>query len=685
MRAALRAGALALAAAPAAATAQQVEQADDIIVTGRGIDRPASDRVQEVVEIDRERLQATASERLEDVLRDVAGLQQFRRSDSRSANPTSQGVTLRGIGGNAASRALLILDGVPQADPFGGWVAFPAYATDRLGAIRVTRGGGGGGVFGPGALAGTIELDSATPDQLAAAYASAAYGSRDAIDARAGLSLRSGPGFATLSAAYARGDGFTPIVEADRGPADRPAPHEQFSAAARGVIAVGGATELQANVSAFSDRRERGYAFSENASEGADASLRLVGRGGTPWSLLGYLQTRTFASSFAAIDAGRTTATQTLDQYNVPATGLGARTEIAPRLGAIDLRLGSDIRAVEGRTQELYTFVAGAPTRRREAGGRSLTAGAFLDASVGIGAITLSAGGRLDRWTITGGHLFETNLAGPVITDTAFADRDGWEPTGRAGVAWQASDAVSLRASAYRGWRLPTLNELYRPFRVGADATAANPGLAPETLIGAEIGMAVTPAPAIRLSATGFLNRLDDGIANVGIAQGPGTFPGVGFVAGTYRRRENLDSIESKGIELDASATFGAFDLRASYAYADATVRASGIAAPLHGLAPAQTPEHQASTTIGWSRNGYGAAATARYVSDQFEDDANARALADAITVDARATVPLTAGLMLEGRAENLFDEVVEAAVSNDGVIERASPRTLWIGLRWRR
>ncbi|MEQ1552503.1 MAG: hypothetical protein ABL922_14860, partial [Sphingorhabdus sp.] len=37
-----------------------------------------------------------ASNRLESALSQAAGLQQFRRSDARSANPTSQGVTLRG-------------------------------------------------------------------------------------------------------------------------------------------------------------------------------------------------------------------------------------------------------------------------------------------------------------------------------------------------------------------------------------------------------------------------------------------------------------------------------------------------------------------------------------------------------------------------------------------------------------
>ena len=220
-----------LAAAPAFA-----QEAPEVVVTGRGLADAPGDRALAVVEIDRARIDQNI--RLESVLADVAGLQQFRRSDSRSANPTSQGITLRGLGGNAASRALLILDGVPQTDPFGGWVAFPAYATDRLGRVRVTR-GGGSGFYGPGALAGTIELESAAPGSLATGNAATlAYGSRDSLDGRATAALVRPGGFATLSGAYARGDGFIPTVAEDRGPVDRPAPYEQASGALRTVIAV---------------------------------------------------------------------------------------------------------------------------------------------------------------------------------------------------------------------------------------------------------------------------------------------------------------------------------------------------------------------------------------------------------------------------------------------------------------
>jgi vitamin B12 transporter len=252
--------------AVAQTTATTADQSADIVVTGRGLADAPGDRAYDIVTIDRDRIQTNASNRLESVLADVAGLQQFRRSDSRSANPTSQGISLRGIGGNASSRALLIFDGVPQADPFGGWVAFPAYATGRLGRIRVTR-GGGSGYQGPVALAGTVELESATPDQAAPFQGSVAYGSRDSVDAQGSAALVRGSGFATLSGAYARGDGFTPTVEEGRGIVDRPAPYEQASGALRTVVGIDAKTELQMNASAFTDRRDRGSDFTDNKSD----------------------------------------------------------------------------------------------------------------------------------------------------------------------------------------------------------------------------------------------------------------------------------------------------------------------------------------------------------------------------------------------------------------------------------
>ncbi|BCA62478.1 TonB-dependent receptor [Sphingomonas sp. HMP9] len=655
-------------------------QPADIVVTGRGLANAPGDRAYDIVTIDRDRIQANASNRLESVLADVAGLQQFRRSDSRSANPTSQGISLRGIGGNASSRALLVFDGVPQADPFGGWVAFPAYATGRLGRIRVTR-GGGSGYQGPGALAGTVELESATPDRATPLQGSVAYGSRDSVDAQGSAALVRESGFATVSGAYARGDGFTPTVEESRGIVDRAAPYEQASGALRTVIGIGAKTEVQMNASAFTDRRDRGSDFTDNTSEGADASVRLIGRGRWGYSALAYLQTRAFASSFNSINAPRTTAIQSLNQYNTPATGMGGRIEIAPPLGEnITLRLGADVRDVRGKTQELYTFVSAVPTRRREAGGSTTTTGMFADGSLVAGDFTVSLGGRVDWWSIDGGYLTERPLAGgAALTNLRYADRDGSETTGRAGVAYQPVEAITLRAAGYRGWRLPTLNELYRPFRVGNDATAANALLSPERLTGVEGGVTLAPAPGMSIAATYFYNRLKDAVANVTTTSPSQVLPGVT----TYRVRQNLDAIRAQGFELDAAYRPGPIGVQASWSHTSSTVEGSGITAALDGLRPAQTPRDQVSGTVDWRREAAAVSLTVRHIGRQYDDDQNTRVLAPATTLDAYAALPITRSLVAELRGENLFDERVEAGISGATIVERATPRTIWVGLRY--
>lgn len=657
--------------------------AQDIIVTASALPVPKGDAAYDITTIDRDRLTNTASGRVEDALRDVAGLAQFRRTDARSANATSQGATLRGLGGNASSRALLVLDGVPQSDPFGGWITWPAYASNRIGQIRVTR-GGGSGEYGAGALAGTIEFDSVNANTLKGLSASAAYGSRNSVDAEALIGGKLGSGSAFLSASYARGDGFVPIAQGQRGPVDIAAPYEQATLSARAVVPVSTNTDLQASVLGFTDRRTRGTALSSNGGDGADASLRLVHRGDWQWSALAYLQLRKFESRFVAVNTARSSVTQTVDQYNVPSTGVGARFEVRPPVGGdIELRLGGDWRRTKGETNELFTYVAGLPTRGREGGGVSDTVGGFAEASAELGDLTLTGGARIDRWSIRGGRLIETTLAtGAFVRNDRFANRQGWEPTGRAGIAYQAG-AVTLRGAAYLGWRLPTLNELYRPFRVGADATAANAALSPERMKGAEIGIVAAPAKGLTLSTTAFINRLNKAIANVTLGSGPGVFPGVGFVAagGAYRQRQNLDAIESKGVEIEAHYSSRDWRASASYAYTDAVARSSGPAASLNGLRPAQVAKHSASATLGWKY----ISATARYVSGQFEDDQNARKLRGAVTVDAVATIPITDQLSLSLRGENLTNTRVEAAISGTGIIERATPRTLWVGVKFGR
>lgn len=639
----------------------------EIVVTGAGALTPSSGDAVQSIALLRD-LALGLGARVENRLRDEAGLVQFRRSDGRSAHPTSQGATLRGLGGNASSRALVTLDGVPQADPFGGWVAWSAYDAINLGGIVVTR-GGGSGADGPGALAGTIGLHSTMTDGVAA---SAAYGSRDSWDASLSAGTKLGSGQIAVDGRYSRGDGFMPVAEGQRGTVDRAAPYEQGGLGLRLRFDAGDDSRIEASVRGFSDRRDRGTDFTDSKVGGLDASLRVVHdpNGGNQWLALAYVQLRDFESGFASVAAGRNSVAPALFQ-RVPATGLGARFEYRPAIDdANPLRVGADWRRTTGRTEEDFFFTAGVPGRHRIAGGSSDTVGAFAEWTSGdrYDGFLWALSGRVDRWWLGEGYRLERNIAGPVITDARFAARQGWEGSGRAGVRW-TSDALSLRAASYRGWRLPTLNELYRPFRVGAEVTTANATLKPERLWGGEVGVD-WGSGGTKLSATLFANHLTNAIANVTLAP-------------NLNQRQNLDAIDSKGVEVSAEQLVGPVMLRATYAYTDAEVDASGGAAILDGRRPAQIAKHGGSVSLrSTARGPFGGFATLRYVGKQNEDDLGLLALDDALTLDAGLSWHFSDAISFEARGENLFDEMVPAAISSSGIVERASPRTLWVGAR---
>lgn len=660
---------------------QAITPPQAIIITAQALPDPAVDRAYSVIVLRRDRLQAAPTTQLDQLLKEVPGLQLFRRSDARSSHPTSQGVTLRGLGGNASSRALLTLDGVPQADPFGGWVNWPAYDPASLAEVRVVR-GGGSVASGPGALAGMIEMRSRRELSVTA---SSEAGSHEALEVRMVSGFALGGGTVGLSARGGRSGGFVPITADTRGPADRAAPYGQASLRGSWVAPLSAATKLQIGAFGFTDRRERGQAFTGNRTNGADASVRFVHSGNWQWTALAYGQARKLRSSFASVSGGRVTATRVALQDSVPSTALGGSFEVRPPVGEkLELRLGGDVRRTEGESRELYFLVEGKPTRWRRAGGETLHAGLFSEATRKLGILTVSGGARLDRWQIGDGELLEQMIAtGETLTDMKYLRRSGWLPTARVGAVIEASKSVSFTSAAYLGWRLPTLNELYRPFRAGADATAANPLLEPERLSGLEVGVRYRRG-AISLSGTAFANRLKGSIANVTLGEGPGVFPGVGFVAGQFRRRQNLEGIQVRGLELSAEARYESLSARAGVSFTDARVQSNGAAAVLDRLRPAQTPSVGLTGGIGWDKDGRSLSLVLRHVGPQFEDDLNRDELPVATTLDAFVAWPVTRKVQIFARGENLLDELVVAGIGGDGSVERSTPRTFRIGVSFR-
>lgn len=658
-----------LFAAPA--IAQDADSAGDasedtIVVLGKGLEATPATPAYSTVEIDRERLVTTASGRLEDALANVAGFQQFRRSDSRSSNPTAQGITLRALGGNASSRALVLLDGVPMLDPFFGHVPFSALAPERLGSVRVTR-GGGSGPFGSGALAGTIELESAVGNELGLVTGQMLGNQRNETEMSASLAPRVGNGFAVVSGRWDRGQGFWTTPESQRVPASARAEFDSWSVSGRLVQQLGG-LEVQVRGMAFDDRRTLRFAGADNTTEGQDLSLRVVSRG--PWQVdaLAYAQWRNFSN----VVISSTTFNRTLDQKNTPAEGQGGKIEVRPPLGEdVTLRIGADYRRSQGNLfEDAFNAVSGARTQERFAGGVNENLGFYIENDLELGALTLTGGLRADRYAIHDGYYRAINAAGTTIRNDSYADRSDWEATWRAGALVRANAVVSFRAAAYAGIRLPTLNELYRPFAVFPVTTNANAALVPEKLEGYEAGIDFAVDEGVQFGVTVFDTEVKNAIANVTI----GT---------NLRERQNVDAVTARGVEVNGAVQRGPWGLGASLALTDAEVRGSGFAAALNGKRPSQTPSFAGSLSASYrGATGLNVIASLRHVAGQFEDDLETDLLKPATTVDLFAQVPVAGRLSAVARAENLFDETIITR-NQGGSIDVGVPRTVWIGLRY--
>ena len=657
----------ALAAPLAAQETENVAEEGVIVVLGEGLEDTPSVVAYSSSEIERETIISAPSGRIEDVLSNVAGFQQFRRSDSRSSNPSAQGVTLRALGGNATSRALVLLDGVPIADPFFGYVPLSSINPEQLSSIRVTR-GGGSGPFGAGALAGTIELQSADAATLGPFDASLLANNRGATEATASLSQELGAGFGVITGRWDRGQGFFTTADDQRVPASARARFDSWSVGIRGAAPLSDTVELQMRAAAFRDDRTLRFDGADSSSEGQDASLRIVGRGDWEFDALAYMQARNFSN----IVISSTRFVRVLDQRNTPSTGLGGKFELRPPVGNDHtLRIGADYRHADGELQEdAYSAFTGALTQRRRAGGVNTNLGLFAENDWSLGALTLTGGLRADRTRISEGFYRALDASGALVTETIASTRSDWAVSWRAGAAFEASDALTLRAAAYTGMRLPTLNELYRPFVVFPVVTQANAELKNELLEGFEVGFDLMPTEAVSFSLTAFDNRVKNAIANVTLQP-------------NLRQRQNLPAIDAQGVEAVMRVRTGSIKLDGSLAFTDATIDGRDASLALDSNRPPQTPRWAASATLGWSpKSDWDIALTLRHVGAQFEDDQEIDRLESATTLGVFAQVPLKDRFKIVLRGENLSDERI-ATRNAGGAIDLGTPRTIWAGLRY--
>lgn len=626
-------------------------------------------------------LQTSPAATLDDTLRQSAAFSLFRRTGSLTANPTAQGVSLRGLGPSGASRSLVLLDGVPLNDPFGGWIAWTKIPRLSLNRAEIVH-GGGSTAWGNAALGGTIQLFTTSPaaNHIALETTAGTNGTL-AGEADATRTNATGSTAVRVTAAAFHTDGTYLVQHPDA--IDRPADLDYQRAQVTVRTLLNPAISLTVNARTYAETRGNGTPLQRNASHEAFLSATLDGTpanndaGPTAWSATLYAQQQSFSAFFSAVNTARNAETPANNQYDVPSTALGgAFIATWARTPDATTTAGADTRWVTGETHEEYFW--NAPLNqfnsRRYAGGDQLFLGTFVThEQVIVPDWRGSLGARLDYWSNSHGHRHEfAPSTGAVTRNDRYGSDEGFAFSPNAGLVWQAAPGIRARTSVYQAFRVPTLNEYYRPFRVGAVTTDANPNLKPEKLTGGELGLDLGDTRA-GLSFTAFANAIRDAVTNVTLTP-------------TTRQRQNLDRVRVLGLEAGAHwQALPTLRLETNYLLSDARViDGGGAATALDGKFLAQVPRHTLTAGLRWTAPAaIQVTANLRWVSPQYDDDLNTLRLASATTIDLGASRRFGHGWEVFAAIDNLFNATVQTGLPSSGIIAVAPPRTTRAGLRW--
>jgi outer membrane receptor protein involved in Fe transport len=412
--------------------------------------------------------------------------------------------------------------------------------------------------------------------------------------------------------------------------------------------------------SRFTEDRENGTPLQTNDSDfrqwsaGGDAPA-----GGGSLSVRAWGGKQDYHQTFTAVAADRASE-RLIRLQSVPAETAGGSVQWSRPLGDHHALVGgAEVREVNGTSDE--TAVGGPVLTRVSAGGRQRTSGLFLeDVARLTPRLSVTVGGRFDSWTND-----------PKSALLPRRDESAFSP--RAALLFQATERWAWTASVYKAFRAPTLNELYRAFRVGDVLTTANDGLRAERLTGGETG-ALLNARGGRLTARGtlFWMDVDQTIANVTLSVMPGLIT---------RQRQNLGRTRSRGVEAEVTARAGErWSLTGGWLLADARV-ITAKQADLEGLRIPQVPRHQVTMQIRFDDPRFATVGLqARWSSSQFDDDQNRFRLGSSTTVDALVSRGLGHGLSVFAAGENLLDE--RAETGRTPLRTLSAPRTVRAGVR---
>jgi iron complex outermembrane receptor protein len=478
--------------------------------------------------LDQQDVQTSADIKVDDILHTIPGFSLYRRSSSMVTPPDldteAQGVTLRNIGPAGASRALVMVDGVPIIGAFDGQVFWDKVPKESIDHIEIVR-GSGASLWGNYAMAGVINIVTRKPTETGAAL-KATYGTDGLTDDYLFVSGRKDKLTIGLEGNFFNLDGFPVVASDQRGPIDKDASSRDEVFNGRVGYQISDAASVSLHGQYFDQTYNYGTELrTAGTSAGLiDLSSALRTDDGSEWQGMLFSNMQSFHIQFSqALDDARTREGLSLKQ-TVPFTDIGASLVWSRRmLDPLVISSGLDLHWIDGQSRD-QTSDPDTDLQRGHlrSDGKQFLGGFFLQ---GIYTPSpqweIALSGRADLWTNYEGtqNGIDTDPDTGLTQTTAnrFESHTYAAFNPRLSVLYRATEWLHLRAAAYRAFRAPTLAELYRKSQVEDLSLLNNPGLSPERLNGAEVGVDLPVLDNLDLRATGFWNEVDNPIVSVDV------------------------------------------------------------------------------------------------------------------------------------------------------------------------
>jgi outer membrane receptor protein involved in Fe transport len=628
-------------------------------VTSSRTDVPRADPTVTVTVIPASELLSAAAVSIDDALKMVPGFTLFRRTSSRVSNPTAQGVSLRGLGGTGASRSLVLANGIPLNDAFGGWVYWDKVPQAAIDRIEVQR-GSGTDLYGADAVGGVVQILTVRPGRpLGRALLEGGNMETGRVSIFGG-SRSNGLVYSGGGQWFTTG-GYIPVaVEQDAGLAPRgPVDSELASEHTSGLVTLGyqaaNGWRADAAGSVFDEDRLNATPVQINSTASRSVSVDVAGGvGGGLLSLRGFGGTQGYVQTFSAVNATR--SSEALNRVQrVPTEVIGFGAQWVQPLNRHALLVGAETRHIDGTTIETPITAQGLEQATTRVGGTQRLGSGFAQATLNFS----------DRLTVVGAaqalHWHSTSA------NTGFNKTlNSFNPRGS--FTYRLNDVVAVRGSAYKGFRAPTLNEFYRGFRVGNTQTNPNEALLPERLKGGDGGLLISRG-ALSARVTGYWNILDDAITNITLSNTPALIT---------KQRANADKVRAAGFEFEGDARLAsAFTVTLAAGIIRSRFTGTGS---LSGNQVPAVPRFNVAIGARYVNAGWTGSAQLRVTGAQFEDDQNAFVLRRATVVDVYAGRNIVRQLQAFVAVENLFDN--EYDVGRTPILTTGLPRAVRAGVQ---